>query len=279
MTNEIMRVVQLPVISEQLKTLKDNVTARTQLAKHMDCTPETLAECKALRAELNREFSDAEARRKEIKTAVEAPYKEFEAVYKSCISDAYRLADSILKEKIRTVEEAIKDECDERLRDYFAELCMAEGVDWLSYEQIGVTVDMASAKQKTPKKLMEQIRAAVIGSKQDVEALRGMENAAELLAEYKQCLSLPAAISRVAERHARAEQERAREAARREQTATAAVVRQADDTPEDYTPLPQHIASVAPETLTIGFRVTDTRERLKLLRNFLIQNHYSYENL
>ena len=38
------------------------------------------------------------------------------------------------------------------------DLCSASDVDFVSFEQTGVKIDMASAKSKTPKKLMEQLK-------------------------------------------------------------------------------------------------------------------------
>lgn len=68
---------------------------------------------------------------------------------------------------------------------------------------------MASARAKTPKKLMEQIKLKVDGVAQDMKTIGTMgENAPEIMVEYKNNLDLSLAISVVNERHRRAEEER-----------------------------------------------------------------------
>lgn len=41
--------------------------------------------------------------------------------------------------------------------------------------------------------------------------------------------------------------------------------------------VPKRVEQAAVEHLTVSFRVTDTRERLRLLKQFLVSNGYQYE--
>ena len=41
--------------------------------------------------------------------------------------------------------------------------------------------------------------------------------------------------------------------------------------------VPKRVEQAAVERLTVSFRVTDTRERLRLLKQFLVSNGYQYE--
>lgn len=274
MNEELMRVVQPPIIAEQLQAVKQEVERRTQEAITLSVSAETLQTARTLRAALNRDFQEAERRRKEIKSAVTAPYAAFEAVYRTCISDAFRQADEVLAKKIRAVEDGLKAACEQRLRAYFAELCAARELDFLRFEQTGLSVDLASARQKTPKKLMEALAEFCDRVAQDVAVIRMGEDCAEVLAEYKKTLSLRAALATVQARKDCIERERAREAQRREAEG---------QVPEETTPIsapvPQRVQKDAPERLTASFRVTDTKARLRLLRDFLNANHYDYENL
>ena len=80
-TDQLIVVRQLPVIEEHLRTVKTNVEQRTATACALVCTPETLQEVKKVRTELRKEFEDLEDRRKQVKTAVLAPYDQFLSTY------------------------------------------------------------------------------------------------------------------------------------------------------------------------------------------------------
>lgn len=275
MDNTLMKVTQLPVIEEHLRSRKEQTEQRVAEAMSLVCTYETLTSVKNIRAEMNREFADAETQRKAIKAAIMEKYDSFESVYRECIADPYKRADADLKAKIDATESEIKSRCEEMLLGYFRELCAVNEIDFLSFGQTGVKVDMASARAKTPKKLMEQIKLKVDGVAQDMKTIGTMgENAPEIMVEYKKNLDLSLAISVVNERHRRAEEER--EAVKRHTVTPAA--RAAEDTVAAAPQVvPKRVEQSAVERLTVSFRVTDTRERLRLLKQFLVSNGYQYE--
>ena len=169
-TDVMIRVTQLPIIEEQLRAVKSQVEEMTSEAMSMVCTEETIQAVKARRAELNKQFQDLDARRKQVKAAVMAPYERFEAVFKECVTTPFKNADSSLKEKVAEVEAVQRDTCEARLRMYFEELCQLHGVDYIRYDQAGIKIDMASAKAKTPKKLMDKlgefVSAVAVGADQ-----------------------------------------------------------------------------------------------------------------
>lgn len=275
MDNTLMKVTQLPVIEEHLRSRKEQTEQRVAEAMSLVCTDETLTSVKNIRAEMNREFADAETQRKAIKAAIMEKYDSFEAVYRECIADPYKRADTDLKAKIDATESEIKSRCEEMLLGYFQELCAVNEIDFLSFGQTGVKVDMASARAKTPKKLMEQIKLKVDGVAQDMKTIGTMgENAPEIMVEYKKNLDLSLAISVVNERHRRAEEER--EAVKRH---TVTPVARAAGVTVAAAPqvVPKRVEQAAVERLTVSFRVTDTRERLRLLKQFLVSNGYQYE--
>ena len=275
MDNTLMKVTQLPVIEEHLRSRKEQTEQRVAEAMSLVCTDETLTSVKNIRAEMNREFADAETQRKAIKAAIMEKYDSFESVYRECIADPYKRADADLKAKIDATESEIKIRCEEMLLGYFRELCAVNEIDFLSFGQTGVKVDMASARAKTPKKLMEQIKLKVDGVAQDMKTIGTMgENAPEIMVEYKNNLDLSLAISVVNERHRRAEEER--EAVKRH-TVTPAARAAGVTVAAAPQVVPKRVEQVAVERLTVSFRVTDTRERLRLLKQFLVSNGYQYE--
>ena len=275
MDNSLMKVTQLPVIEEHLRSRKEQTEQRVAEAMSLVCTDETLTSVKNIRAEMNREFADAETQRKAIKAAIMEKYDSFESVYRECIADPYKRADADLKAKIDATESKIKSRCEEMLLGYFRELCAVNEIDFLSFGQTGVKVDMASARAKTPKKLMEQIKLKVDGVAQDMKTIGTMgENAPEIMVEYKNNLDLSLAISVVNERHRRTEEER--EAVKRH-TVTPAARAAGVTVAAAPQVVPKRVEQAAVERLTVSFRVTDTRERLRLLKQFLVSNGYQYE--
>ncbi len=201
MSDQLIQVVQLPVIEEQLRTLKDRWEQRALDAEAMVCTTDTIQSVKAFRAETRKEFDEVEALRKKTKQAVMEPYNRFEEIYKECVTTAFQRADSACSRKVSEVEQDMKQRCEDGLRDYFAELCSVHHLDWLTYERAGIKVDMASARCKTPKKLREQLAAFVAGVSAGVDMIDSMDHAAEIMVEFKKHLDTTRAICDVAERH------------------------------------------------------------------------------
>lgn len=210
---ELMQVIQSPVIQERLRSMKGAIEQEVSEALSLACTEDTIQTVKGNRAELRKLLDSLEAQRKAVKAAVMGPYNDFESVYKECVSDTLKSADAALKNKIDEVETEQKRRCVEGLRDYFVELCAVHHLDWLTYEQAGIKVDMASAKAKTPKKLQEQLSAFVAGVAESVDRINTLEDAGEIMVEYQQTLDAAGAIYKVKERHRRiADQERFQEA-------------------------------------------------------------------
>lgn len=267
----LIRLIQLPVIEERLRDLKEATEHRVAEAMSLVVSDETLTAVKNVRAELNRDFTEYENQRKAVKAAIMAPYDRFEAVYRECVTEPFKRADADLKGKIDATEREIKGRCEKQLEAYFQELCAVNHVDFLTFAQTGVKVDMASARAKTPKKLMDQLRIMVEGCAQAMATIDGMEHGDEIAVEYKKCLDLTFAIRLVTERHQKLEAERQRKAEAEKCAATSPVPE-----PAEVTPVPKRVQKAAVERLTCTFTVTDTRERLKLLKNFLDSNGYQY---
>lgn len=201
-------VKQLPIIEEQLRTLKERWEQRAFDAESMVCTLDTVQAVKEFRAEMRKEFEEAETLRKAAKKAIMEPYDQLEEVYRECVTAPFQKADRTLSGKVIEVESDIKARCEDGLRDYFAELCAVHHLDWLAYEQTGIKVDMASAKAKTPKKLREQLSAFVAGVAESVDRINTLEDAGEIMVEYQKTLDAAKAICDVKERHRRIEEQK-----------------------------------------------------------------------
>lgn len=293
-TADLIRVAQLPVIEESLRTLKSQVDEQVKEAMSLVCTTDTVQTVKNTRAALRKDWDELETQRKAVKAAVLGPYEKFEAVYKECVSNAYKTADASLKGKIDALESELKAECDNRLKAYFDEKKSVEGLNWLDFERFGIHADLAAAKQKTPKKFMDRINVILDSVKNDVDAIAGMPDAAELMAEYKATLNLAQATKSVRERHERIDAEmqakKAREAAEAAQRAAVTRVNEAvyidaavmqplapptAENPGGSTEYKD--GDILPDVYICTFTVTATKEQLRRIKQFLTEEGIKYE--
>lgn len=267
----LIAVKQLPIIEERLRTLKDRWEQLALDAGAMVCTEDTIQAVKAFRADMRLEFSEVEAQRMAVKKAVMEPYERFCEVYEKCVSDAYRRADGRLKIKIDATEQEMKRRCEDGLLDYFAELCAVRHLDWLEYERAGIKVDMASAKAKTPKKLREQLTDFVTRVGDSVDRIIELDDAEEIMVEFRRTLDAADAICTVKERHRRIEEERSANEARK------AVAPQEDESVRRVEALAPPVQVQEPETLKCTFTVRTTMDKLKKLKEFLNMEGIKYE--
>ena len=259
---------QPPVISENLLDLNTRVSAITTMLSTLPPEPENLPQVKKARADLRRYFESLEEQRKAVKTAVMAPYNDAEARYKRLVSDPINNADRLCKDFVDGGEASMKRQCEDGLREYFAELCAVNHVEFLKFEKAGIVVDMASAKQKTPKKLREQLEQFVSRVSSEVDRISEMEDADEILMEYKQTLNLSDAIGIVLDRHRRLQQQREESISRASAKASELeAVHKVDAIapPVQAKPLREE------KRYTISFTIRPTEAQMKKLRPFLIE--------
>lgn len=277
--NDLIKIAQLPVIEERLRALKDEWEQKAADAAAMVCTEDTVQGIKAARAEMRKEFEAAEAQRKAVKAAYMDPWNRIEAVYKECVTDAYTRADAAYKCKIAEVEDAQKAACEQKCREYFAELCAVHSLPWLRYEDAGLKISLTEAKKKTPSGHFDKLSEFVARVACDVDAIGDVP---EVMAEYKaNGFNFARAQKTVFERCIAAEAERKAveeraEAKRREAEAVAKVEAAA---PVVVSPpaVVEPPAPVGEKLLTVAFKATATREKLIALREWMKQEGIQYE--
>lgn len=271
-------IKQLPVIEQHLRALKDRWEQRAADAESMVCTEDTIQSVKSFRAEMRKEFYGVEELRKQAKQTIMEPYNQFEAIYKDCVTDAFFKADMACAKKVKSVEDEMKQRCEDGLREYFAELCSVHHLDWLTYEQAGIKVDMASAKAKTPKKLREQLMEFVDDVAENVKHIAILEDAEEIMVEYQRMLDAPGAVYVVQERHRRIEaQKAAKEARKSKQDREAEMVRRVEALAP---PVAVKTAEKDPDEIIPSLTFTcinATRAQLRRVREFLNMEGIKYE--
>ena len=268
-TKDLIIVEQLPIITDQLQSLKVRIQKIVDEVKALVCTEDTKKTVKDKRAELNNKFKALEEKRKEVKNAVLEPYNRFEAIYKDNVSDLFKSADADLKKKVDDVEDAIKLEKEIEIKKYFEELKLSLGIDFIEFGQTGVKVGISNSI----KSLKDSMREFLNKAKEDLELIETQENKAEILVEYKKSLYVSQAITVVAERIKRIAEEKERQAEREKQRevqkTTVKKVEKIVQAPTVEQPIEK--------LMTVTFKVTATREKLIELKRFLRDGGYIYE--
>src|SRR5690606_13133008 len=141
----------------------------------------------------NKELTDLENQRKFIKESINNPYLEFENVYKTEISEKYKSAIDTLKDKIDFVETKVKSEKKQSVEAYFNELCIAESIDFIKFDKIGIDINLST----TEKKYKEQVYDYIYKVVDDLKLIKSTDFEAEILTEYKLTLNVSNAITTV----------------------------------------------------------------------------------
>lgn len=291
---QVITLKQLPIIEEHLQLVKADVETRTKNAMQLVCTEETRSDVKKIRAELGKEFVAMEEQRKRVKEAIMEPYNRFEEVYKQCIADPYKKADAELKRRVDEVETGLKADKVKAVQSYFYELCKANNLPWLRFEQMNLKIGLSTSVNGTKTALT----STVLKIGEEVQELSRHDDAAELLVEYKESLNVALALSTVRARHEQIELQKQQEAERRvaleQQQAAEEKVQQAiEEAQQDAAPPVEEVSApeeeqpaavqepeeTHPAVYEVKFAVRGTIEQLKKLKQFIMQEGMSYDDI
>lgn len=260
--NELMVVKQIPVISEKLREVKGQITEQVQTAVSLAVTDENLRDIKKVRTNLRKMLSLFEEQRQAIKQAVLEPYNSFEAVYKECVSEPLKLGDTELKNKIDIVEDELKAERREAVREYYSEYATQNNVsDFADFEKSGINITLSASTRS----LFEAAKNHIDSIVNDIAVIAVQEHHTEILAEYKSGKALAEAITAVSERHRLMREFEDNQADK----AVEVVAEQADE--------PLSAPVVEEEVICTQFKVWGTKTQLKELKKCLEERGLRYE--
>ena len=280
-TTALITIEGLPVIVEQLQTVKTQWAAVAAQAQTMVATEDSIQAVKSMRAQMRKEFDAYDKQRIAAKKQYLAPWDEVEAAYKECVKDSFTAADNALKNAVDSFENELKRQAETELREYFDELCRFERIDFLPFETAmnlaGLKISLADAKSAGKKKLREGLANIMAKVSDDVNLIESFtEDDAEIMVEYKKCFDVGQAVAIVQGRRRRIQSEQeaaeARRTARERQEAAAVQI------PTFEPP----IVTEAQETHDTAFYDVTftcygiTREQAIKIKNFLKQEGINY---
>lgn len=273
---ELAVVSQLPIITQRLKEVSEDIKQRTNIAMSLVVTEDNISDIKKVRASLNKEFTEYENVRKTIKKQIMQPYDEFNAQYEEYISNAFKTADKDLKGKIDDGEQKIKDEKEQELHEYFEELResmhLENVVNWYDLQ---IKVNLSDSQ----KKLKELINSKLDAISNEVKLIEMEEFADEIMLEYKKDFNYSRAklevLNRIAETK-KLEEERLK---RQEQEEQDKQLEQKVEEAEDELKIPEVEVQSATEIVGTTFRVYGSREQLANLKMYMMKNDLKFENV
>ena len=267
MIDNLIVVKQLPIITERLRELKEDIESRTTAAVAMDCTEDTYKEIKKIRADLNKECKEYEDRRIAVKKAINAPYEAFNEVYKECVSNVFAAAKTELDKKITAVEDGLKAQKRDNVLKFAEELKASYSLDWLDIKRVMPNVTLSASESSLIQKVSDELERI----NTDVQAITDIE----ILAEYKKSLNLAQSNLIVANRRkeieeARLEAERKAHQEEIKQETEKKVEMLAPPVVEE----PKAVESkVAERKFVTSFSVKGTMTQIKALKAFIVENN------
>lgn len=269
---DVIIVEQLPVIAEQLRSIKAEIEEITSNALSLECTEDTVKEVKKERAKLNKLYAEFEARRREVKEQILAPYNDFESVYKECVREPLSYADTKLQEKIRNVEHELKRAKRDELREYYEEYRTSIGLTERDapFEEANINVTLTA----TLKSLKEKAKEHLDRVQRDLAMIATLENHAEVLAEYRYTGNVTDAIANVNARKKAIEEELNR-AEFIDDITNAEAIAKVNEALEAFAP--PEVIDGNEDLYEATFTVRGTIAQLKALREFLVNEGLEYD--
>ena len=270
-TTNLTIVTQLPIVKSQLREAGAKVEAKAQEVMAMVCTEETLKALKEVRASMNKEFKEYEEKRKQIKAEIMKPYEEFDEAYKEFIADKFKMADASCKEKIETVENALKEEKKSELVNYFNEYAKVKEIDFVTFEQAKINITLSASM----KSLKEEIESFLDRIESEVMIIKTQSYADEMMYEYKKTLDVSYAIRTVTERRKAVPYETQTEQAEAEKTTKGLQIDKAW-MDEPLRPSMNDFVMQAPMKTAV-FKINATNAEIYEIVSYLKEKRFRYE--
>lgn len=272
--DEIVIIEQLPKIRQQLEQLSVEVQNEIDHALSLDCTEESKNEVKKARATLNNICNELETKRKNVKEAIMQPYLEFETMYNELLKDKLKDADSQLKEKITNIEVEQKKVKEEELRRFANEHFIINNLqEFVSFEDIGLNITLSASE----KSLKEQTIAFCEKVSNELELIKNEPFSDEIIIEYKETLDYIYSKMKVITRHRQLEElERKKEELEKQKEEEQKVIEKVEEIIEEEIVAPKEIIEEE-DIITVQFTVTGSKEKIKQIKNLMIELGVEYQ--
>lgn len=273
--NEIIRVETLPVIFQQLEVVGEMIDEELEKFKDIECTEENKQEVKKTRTSINNTLKVFEDKRKEIKNQVLEAYNQFNDKYELEVKTKLENASNDLKMKIDYIESTQLAEKEIELGNFIEEHIKANHLENI-LKDVSEVVRLANLKvnlSSSMKSLKEGALAFIQRVANEVKLIELEKTPSNLLYEYQQNgYDLTKAKLTLIERQRQIE----KLAKQRKQVQE--VVKQEEKIVEQVEEIvaPKEVFEDQ-EVITVTFTITDTKENIIKVREFMKELGVKYE--
>lgn len=272
--NDIVRVETMPKVFSQLEMIGKYIDEQVKDIDILECNEDNKNEIKSRRTEINNTLKLLDDKRKEIKNTLLEPYEIFNEKYEKECKEKLLSASEILKSKIDSIEEQQKNEKKEELELFAKEHFTFNNIeDVVNFNDIGLNITLSASM----KSLKEQVLKFCEKISNDIKLIELEEHKEEILLEYKNNLDLTKSKLNVLTRHKQLEEIRKKEEEKQlmfdEEDKIVEVV---EEVIEEEITAPVEIIEDE-ELLTVTFTITDTKENIIKLREFMKKEGIKYE--
>jgi len=261
---DLMVVTQLPVIEENLKQLGEELQREIDLALSLPCTDKNKEEVKRVRAKLNKQKKEFEAKRIAVKNSIMEPYERVNELCKTYVLNRLTDADSKLGKRISDIEDAEKAKKRAEIEAFYQETFAAHSLDFPTFEQSGIKVGISDSIAS----LKKQASDFAAKTADEVSMISGLAYADEIMVEYRNTLNVSRSVTTVNERHKAIEAQRAR----------METVQPAFEPIPVQPEVPRVIVSThVDDEVTKTIRVVGSQRKIDALLSFLEDGWYKYE--
>lgn len=259
---ELMATAKAGVVEFNFEHLKKELTEKVQHYKALVVTEETTGIAKKERAKLNTLKKDINSKRLEIVREYSKPADEFANRTKELIEIIDDAASSI-DTQVKAFEQAQIIKKTETIKSFFVE--QAAGVDFINFEQTGIKIGLSNSI----KSLKDEVTTFVERIKSDLELIDTQKHKERILVRFKNNLNVSDAITSV---NREIEQEEALKATQADQAK-----KKEEATYENIVAENIEVLQAPKEILSITFTVTDTKENIIKVREFMKAEGIKYE--
>lgn len=277
--NEIVKVESIGVIKQQLDKVEEfvddkikDIPEQLEKIKKMSFEEQENAkgDIKKYRTYLNGIKNELEDKRKEIHDELEKPYKDFENYYKQGVKIKLQDGINLLDETIKSIEIQQNKEKEDELRKFAEQWFISKGIENIvTFEDIGLKINITN----TIKKLKDQTIDFCEKIFNDLKLIELEEHKDEILLEYKKNgFDFSKAKLDIITRKKQLEEIKKQQDIRQEE------IKQEEkiiEKVEEIT-IPKEIIE-DDEMLTVTFTITDTKENIIKVREFMKKEGIKYE--
>jgi len=263
------KIESLGEITSNISRVKEYAKSLNEYYKNIIFTNETIMIAKDEKKKVNKFKNEIAQYRKEIVNKFNEPIRKFEQLGKETeviLKDTY----DTINNQVITYENKEKEIKEQEIRDFFEEYKISRKLEFVQYEQAGINVTLSASM----KSLKEQAKEFLDKVYDDIQLINLEEHKEEILVEYKQNLNVSRAIIVVKNRLSMIEeQKRINEELKREEELLKENFSHFPKQEETILQAPKNIENYTEEKLfTTTFTVRATKEKLKLLREFMDLN-------